>query len=32
MWTVTTGTVSTIAQIFNPEKRDEISGRSAATR
>ena len=26
MWTVTTGTVETIAQIFNPDKRDEISG------
>ncbi len=26
MWTVTTATVGTIAQIFNPDKRDEISG------
>jgi regulator of sigma E protease len=26
MWTVTTATVETIVQIFNPEKRDEISG------
>ena len=26
MWTVTSSTVSTIAQIFNPNKRDEISG------
>ena len=26
MWTFTTGTVTTIAQIFKPEKRKEISG------
>ncbi len=26
MWTVTTGTVRVIAQIFNPDRRDEISG------
>ena len=26
MWTVTSGTVETIAQIFNPDRRDEISG------
>ena len=26
MWTVTTGTVEAIAQIFNPDRRDEISG------
>ena len=26
MWTVTTGTVTTLAQLFNPEQRDEISG------
>ena len=26
MWDVTSGTVETVAQIFNPEKRDEISG------
>jgi regulator of sigma E protease len=26
MWQVTSGTVETIAQIFNPDRRDEISG------
>jgi regulator of sigma E protease len=26
MWTVTTGTVEAIARIFDPERRDEISG------
>ncbi|HZO59295.1 MAG TPA: M50 family metallopeptidase [Solirubrobacterales bacterium] len=26
MWDVTSGTVETIAQIFNPDRRDEISG------
>ena len=26
MWTVTTGTVETLAQIFNADRRDEISG------
>ena len=26
MWQVTSGTVETIVQIFNPDKRDEISG------
>jgi regulator of sigma E protease len=26
MWTVTTGTVEAVAQIFNPERRKEISG------
>jgi regulator of sigma E protease len=26
MWTVATGTVSTMAQLFKPEKREEISG------
>ena len=26
MWTVTTGTVETIAQIFNADRRDDISG------
>ena len=26
MWQVTTGTVEAIAQIFNPDRRDEISG------
>jgi regulator of sigma E protease len=26
MWGFTTGTVTTIAQIFNPQKRDQISG------
>jgi regulator of sigma E protease len=26
MWDVTTGTVETIARVFDPEKRDEISG------
>jgi regulator of sigma E protease len=26
MWDVTSGTVETVAQIFNPDRRDEISG------
>ncbi len=26
MWTVTTGTIEAISQIFNPDRRDEISG------
>jgi regulator of sigma E protease len=26
MWTVTSGTVETLVQIFNPDRRDEISG------
>jgi regulator of sigma E protease len=26
MWTVTTGTVEAVVQIFNPDRRDEISG------